>query len=198
MELPPGPGVWSLAGLAALFTAGSPTDRECVTATPFAILLRYIGNPIVSAILRSALHPILSRRVMLITVVGRRTGRRYTFPVGYVSEGGTLDVLVADRELKRWWRNLEGGAAVELVLRGRIIRASAEAVTFDGDPRAFTVALRNYTARNRREAQAVGIRDVEDVNGLRFAADVVAMVKVHLPTPRPTTGDTSASERART
>jgi F420H(2)-dependent quinone reductase len=161
-------------------------------------LQRSVGNPIVTAILRSPLHQLLSRRVVLITVVGRRTGRRYIIPVGYVRQDGTLDVLVADRDLKVWWRNLVGGAPVELLLDGRIIPARAEALTFERNKRAFIVALRNYVAGNRRGAQAVGIRDVEDVPGLRFAADVVAMVRIYLPAARSAMGGTSTSDRART
>jgi F420H(2)-dependent quinone reductase len=161
-------------------------------------LQRSVGNPIVTAILRSPLHQLLSRRVVLISVVGRRTGRRYTLPVGYVSQDGTLDVLVANRDLKVWWRNLEGGAPVELLLRGRMIPAMAEALTFEWDARSFTIALRNYAAKNRRGAQAVGVRDVEDLTGLRLAADVAAMVRIYPPAARPAMGDTSTSDRART
>lgn len=169
-----------------------------VTATPSATLLRHVGNPIVSAILRSPLHRLLSRRVMLITVAGRRTGTRYTLPVAYVSQPGTLDVLIVDKDLKVWWRNLEGCAPVELLLQGRIIRARAEALTFERDPMSFIVALRNYAASNRRSAQAVGVRDVEDLRALHFTADVVAIVKIYLPAARPAVGDTSTSDRART
>ena len=57
-------------------------------------LQRYVGNPVVSAILRSPIHGMLSRRVMLLTVRGRRTGTWYTVPVGYVRQDGALDVLV--------------------------------------------------------------------------------------------------------
>lgn len=139
-------------------------------------LQRHVGNPIVTAILRSQAHGILSGGTMLLTVVGRRTGRRYTIPVGYVRQDGTLDVLVAGRDLKRWWRNLEGGAPVELLVRRRIVAGQAEALTFERDPRRFTLALRNYVAQNRSGARAVGIRDVEDLAGLRQAAGDVAMV----------------------
>jgi hypothetical protein len=152
----------------------------------------------VSAILRSPLHGLLSRRLMLITVAGRRTGRRYTLPVAYVNQPGTLDVLIADMDLKVWWRNLKGGAPVELLLQGRIIRARAEALTFDRDPRSFIVALHNYAASNRRGAQAVGVRDLEDLRALLFTADVVAIVKIYLAAARPAMGNTSTSDRART
>jgi F420H(2)-dependent quinone reductase len=167
-----------------------------MSGTPSGLLLRYVGNPIVSTILRSSLHRMLSRCVLLIMVVGRRTGRRYTMPVGYVRQDGTLDVLVANRDKKAWWRNLETPAPVELVLDGQVIRGRAEALTFAKDPRSFMGALRNYAARNRRGARAVGIRDVEDLAGLRLASDNVAMVRISLPATRPATGDTSASERA--
>jgi len=108
-----------------------------------------------------------------------------------------LDVLVTNRQMKSWWRNLEGGAPVELVLHGRAIRARAEAFTFERDARSFTFALRNYVARNPRGARAVGVRDVEDLAGLRSAAGTIAMVKVHLPGARPSTGDVAAPEWAR-
>jgi F420H(2)-dependent quinone reductase len=155
-------------------------------------LQRHVGNPIVAAILRSPVHGVLSRSVMLVTVRGRRTGTWYTVPVGYVGQDGALDVLVANRQVKTWWRNLEGGAPVELVLRGRAVPANAEALTFERDARSFTLALRNYVAKNPQRARLVRIRDVEDVAGLRLAAGNVAMVKVSLPEPA------SGSERIRT
>jgi F420H(2)-dependent quinone reductase len=161
-------------------------------------LQRYIGNPIVAAVLRSPIHPMLSRSLMLLTVRGRRTGKRYTVPVGYVSQDGALDVLVANRQMKAWWRNLEGGAPVELVLRGRSVAARAEALTFERDARSFTLALRNYVAKNRKGARAVRIRDVEDLAGLRSAAGGVAMLKVYLPATRTASGDVTAREQAGT
>lgn len=117
---------------------------------------------------------------MLLTVVGRRSGSRYTIPVGYVRQGGSLDILVAGKHVKAWWRNLQGGAPVEVLLRGRTLTGMAEALTFQHEPRRFTVALRNYIAQNPRGAWAVGIRDVEDLTGLRQAAGDVAMVSVRL------------------
>jgi hypothetical protein len=46
--------------------------------TPFAVLNR-TANPVVRAVLSSPLHPLLSHALVLITVTGRRSGRRYTF-----------------------------------------------------------------------------------------------------------------------
>ena len=64
-----------------------PVERNI----PPAFLLR-IGNPIVRAVLRSPLHRILSRHVVLLTVTGRKSGRAYTVPVGRHIENGVLTV----------------------------------------------------------------------------------------------------------
>jgi deazaflavin-dependent oxidoreductase (nitroreductase family) len=92
---------------------------ESVSHTPFAVFNR-TGNPLVSTVLRSPLHPLLSRRLALITVTGRRSGREYTFPVAYTRDGDTVTIVVGWPERKRWWRNLRGaGAEVAIRIAGR-------------------------------------------------------------------------------
>jgi deazaflavin-dependent oxidoreductase (nitroreductase family) len=86
--------------------------------TPFAVLNR-TGNVLVGVVLRSPLHPLLSRKLALITVTGRRSGREYTFPVGYSRRGDRVTIIVGWPERKVWWRNLRGdGAPVRIRVRG--------------------------------------------------------------------------------
>jgi hypothetical protein len=40
-------------------------------------------NPIICALLRSPLHRLLSEQMLLLTYAGRRSGRRFTLPLGY-------------------------------------------------------------------------------------------------------------------
>jgi hypothetical protein len=68
-------------------------------------LVRTILNPIAKVILRSPLHGVMSRRLMLITFAGRRSGKHYTTPISYVQEGHTLLLGVGGP----WWKNLRGG-----------------------------------------------------------------------------------------
>ena len=77
-----------------------------------------IGNPIMKLLLRSPLHKVASASIMLITVTGRKTGKRYTTPVNYIEdeEAGILTVLT--HKHRTWWRNLRGSAPVSVVLRG--------------------------------------------------------------------------------
>jgi hypothetical protein len=79
-----------------------------------------VMNPIMKALLRSPLHGLLSGSLMLITTVGRKTGKPYTFPIGY---------FVWDRDelmsfsSARWWTNVRDGTPVTLLLKGRRVRA---------------------------------------------------------------------------
>ena len=46
--------------------------------------MQNLYNPIVAGILRSPLHGVMSKSVMLLTYRGRRSGRIFTTPISYV------------------------------------------------------------------------------------------------------------------
>ena len=98
-------------------------------------------NPLVRWLLRSPLHRLASRRIALITYTGRRSGHRYTIPVGYEMAGVDVTIPVGSADRKLWWRSLTGtGAIVELVLRGQ--RRTGHAIaTRAGDHAFVRVAL---------------------------------------------------------
>ena len=75
-------------------------------------------NRLVDVVLRSHFHWLLSRGLTLITVTGRRTGRRYTIPVGYLETSDGVVVLVGDAPSKTWWRNYLDPGPIEVRLRG--------------------------------------------------------------------------------
>jgi deazaflavin-dependent oxidoreductase (nitroreductase family) len=94
-------------------------------------------NPLVTWLLRSPLHRLMSGSTVLITVTGRKTGRPYTLPISYHQSGHTLTLLT--RRGKTWWRNLQGGAPVRLWLRGQEVSASAEVVELSAAARLAAV-----------------------------------------------------------
>ena len=100
--------------------------------TRFAVFNRVV-NPFVRAVLSSRLHRLLSRGLALITVTGRRSGRQYTFPVGYHQDADRVIVSVGWPERKRWWRNLRHGGRVEMRIRGKRRAGHAQA---HGDERS--------------------------------------------------------------
>src|SRR5689334_16989016 len=82
------------------------------------------GNDFVTFFLRTPLRVFLGN-TLLITVTGCKTGKQYSTPVGFYTDGEDLWVLT-NRD-RTWWRNVKGGAEVSLLLKGRTVRARAEA-----------------------------------------------------------------------
>ena len=120
-------------------------------------------NGIMIWLLRSPLHSTVSRSVMALTYTGRKSGRHYTVPVTYVSNGDRL--FITSTPARTWWRNLRGGAEVVLRLRGRQVAARAEVI--EGE--AVAPAL---TAYFRGAPQMARYFDVKMENGEPDAADV--------------------------
>lgn len=89
-------------------------------------LLNQIGNPVISFLLRSPLHGLLSRNMLLITVTGRKSGKSYTTPVGYVRVGDEF-VIVSSPD-RSWWKNLRGGAPVSVRVQGRRLIGTGRAI----------------------------------------------------------------------
>jgi deazaflavin-dependent oxidoreductase (nitroreductase family) len=122
------------------------------------------GNDFMAWVLRSPFHGMLSNGMMLITITGRKTGKTYTTPVGYYEEGGYLWVITS-RE-RTWWRNLQGGAKVGLLLRRRPVHGSAET---ELDEKSVETRMVEYLRRVPQAAKPMNIRmenkkpNVEDI-----------------------------------
>lgn len=86
-------------------------------------------NPMVSWLLRSPLHNVMSNSTLLITYTGRKSGRAYTTPVNFVRDGETL-LVVSPRD-RIWWRNLRGDAPVTVRVAGRDLRGVGR--VFEGE-----------------------------------------------------------------
>lgn len=84
-----------------------------------------LANRVVRTILRT---PLLCRaagaRLLVVYVVGRKSGRRYTVPVAYLSHEGAL--LVGSPF--GWIRNLRTGESVEIRLKGKRVPADVVVV----------------------------------------------------------------------
>jgi hypothetical protein len=110
-----------------------PPQARIRSSVPSIRVLHAI-NPIVAALLRTPLHGLLSSQLILLTYTGRKTGKRYTIPVGYARDGEALVVFSS----RPWRRNLHGGAPVEVLLQGR--RYSGTAVPIE-DPEEVTAEV---------------------------------------------------------
>ncbi len=73
-----------------------------------------MGNPLMRMLLGSPLHGVLDDSFLVLHLTGRKTGRQYDIPVGYVDMEGKLAVVT----VAGWRVNLRGGADVEVTLHG--------------------------------------------------------------------------------
>ena len=111
------------------------------------------GNDFMAWILRSPFHGMLSNGMMIISITGRKTGQKITTPVGYYMEGEYLWVITS-RE-RKWWRNLQGGATVDLVLRRKPVQGFAE---LELDEKAVEARMSEYLRHIPQAASRMGVR----------------------------------------
>lgn len=111
------------------------------------------GNDFISWVLRSPFHAILSGGMLLITVTGYKTGKKYTTPVGYYRNGEYLWILTSrDRT---WWKNLRGGAEVSLLLKRKSVTAFAET---ELDEKAVEARMYEYLRHVPQAAKPMKVR----------------------------------------
>lgn len=140
-----------------------------------------VGNFLVGGVLRSPMHRVMSRSLMLLTFQGQRTGKEYTIPVSYARFGPDELIVLAGRpEGKTWWTNVRGGLPVRVRLEGREVPGDAQLVR--GEEAVPRLAA--YLERLPRTARSLGM--AQDGQG-RYAreslislADKVPVVSVRL------------------
>jgi hypothetical protein len=107
------------------------SDPATTTRPPAQSRLQRAWDTTVRSVLRSRLHGIFSGKLLIITVVGRKTGREYVNPVGYASYEGDLLIGTA----AGWRRNLRTGEPARITFRGKEIQADWQVIT-DPEPLA--------------------------------------------------------------
>lgn len=134
-----------------------------------------IGNAMVGGVLRSPLHRVMSRSLMLLTFEGRRTGKEYTIPVAYARYGPDELVVVAGRpEGKTWWTNMRGPLPVRVRLGGRVLPGYARLVQGE----EAVSRLTTYLEKLPRAARSLEV--TPDSEG-RFSVGDVARLAGRVP-----------------
>jgi deazaflavin-dependent oxidoreductase (nitroreductase family) len=131
----------------------------------------------VAFLLSTPLHIIMGD-TMLITVTGRKTGKKYTTPVGYFRENGDLWIMTSrDRT---WWRNVRGGAQVSMRMHGRESKGYAETIL--AVP-AVTEQVCEYIRHIPLAARSLGVRLEKGIPNAEDAARIAEQrlfVKIHI------------------
>ena len=143
-----------------------------------------IANPFVHLILSSPLNGWMSNSLLLVSYQGRKSGKKFTVPVQYVQSGNYLYIIPGAAGQKIWWRNLRGGAPVEVTLRGHQLQAFAEVLTCEQDSGIIEEALKDFLERFPAATRLYSIQSQPDgtlnEEDLRQASTFVILVRVSL------------------
>jgi len=135
-------------------------------------------NKTMKLLLRSPLHGVISKYLLLITFTGRKSGKTYTTPVSYAQEDGQVTIFTH----ANWWKNQRGGAPVSLRLQGRDVQGLAE--PFAEDKQEIAEALASHLRKSPFDARYYDVTIDENGNPnleeVERAVQSVTMIRVQL------------------
>jgi hypothetical protein len=135
-------------------------------------------NRIMSGLLRSPFHFVVSRTIMLITFTGRKSGQTYTTPISYAREGSVVTAFAG----AKWSRNLAGGAPVTLRIKNKDYAGRGDAIA--DDKVAVAEGLRDFLRVVRFDARFYGVNFDDDGepnwDEVQRAAQRATMIRVQL------------------
>jgi hypothetical protein len=104
----------------------SPADKPVPNGGAQTLRLQGLVNQIARAMLRAPLLcRLVGKRLLVVSVVGRKSRRRYAVPIAYTQANETL--LVSSQFA--WIRNLHSGEPVQIRLLGKRRPADVEVLT---------------------------------------------------------------------
>lgn len=106
-----------------------------------------IVNSAMKHILRSPVHSLVSKTVLLITFTGRKSGRTFSTPVSYSQTGREVTIFTH----ASWWKNLSAGDPVTLRIQGQDLRALPLPVA--GDKPAIAAGLADHLRKVPSDAK---------------------------------------------
>jgi deazaflavin-dependent oxidoreductase (nitroreductase family) len=144
---------------------------ETPTIPPFV-------NKTMKAILRSPMHGVVSKTMLLISFTGRKSGKTYTTPVDYSQDGDQVTIFTH----ASWWKNLRDEAPVTLRIRGRDLQGVAEPVA--EDKAAVAAGLSAHLRKVPSDAKYYGVTlDAQgnpNAEEVEKAAQTAVMIRVIL------------------
>jgi hypothetical protein len=115
-----------------------------------------LGNAVVSSILRSPAHRLLSRAVDLVRYRRRSTGEQVSTPTQYARIGDDLIILVGRPDSKRWWHNFRTDHDLEVLVQGRWREMTGRAIVGNDEPDAIAPLLSAYLERFPKTSRLLG------------------------------------------
>lgn len=156
----------------------APGQRAFTDTRAFRVMRTLVGlaNPLMKRVLASRFGGPIARHVLLLEFHGRRSGKPYRTPVGYVRDGDRIVIVTSPTY--RWWRNVVGGASVRVrVAEGW--RAGQARVLMPEDPAYERAVATQVAARGPGMLRGFGVA-VDDSGRIEPAARAAAPSHAHI------------------
>lgn len=135
-------------------------------------------NQAMKLVLRSPVHGMVSKSVLLITFTGRKSGKTYTTPVSYSQTGDQIYIFTH----AGWWKNLLSSAPVTLRIQGRDLQGLVEPVAEDKG--AVAAGLSQHLREVPSNARYYGVTFDDHGNPraeeVEQAAQTAVMIRIRL------------------
>ena len=125
-----------------------------------------ITNALVTGLLRSPVHRVLSGSTDIVRYVGRRSGTAYRTPTQYATSGDGIVIMAGRPESKTWWRNFRGGHDLDVLLDGTWVPMRGVARVGAENPGPTGPLLDRYLARFPGVARKLPADPVERVRSV--------------------------------
>jgi deazaflavin-dependent oxidoreductase (nitroreductase family) len=109
--------------------------------------------------------------VLLLTAVGRKTGRKHTTPVLYVRDGNRIAVVASNggrNSDPSWWKNLRHTPEAQIRIKGDELRVRAERASDEEKIRLWPILAEmypgydGYQRKTKRELPVVLLTPLND------------------------------------
>jgi deazaflavin-dependent oxidoreductase (nitroreductase family) len=135
-------------------------------------------NHAMKLVLRSPVHGMVSKTILLINFTGRKSRKTYTTPVSYSQYDNQVYIFTH----ATWWKNLRSDAPVTLCIQGREFQGLAEPVV--EDKQAIAAGLIAHLRKVPSDARYYGVTFDDHRNPkaeeIEQAVETVVMIRIQL------------------
>jgi deazaflavin-dependent oxidoreductase (nitroreductase family) len=102
-----------------------------------------------ATLLRHNLMGAMGDEIMVITVTGRKSGKQYSTPIGYLRDGESI-IALTNGGLANWYKNVLSIGRASLEIKGKPIPVCAEPIADQAERERIFEIYKRERARNFR------------------------------------------------
>ena len=151
-------------------------ETQVQTAAPQLPKMAKAAMSVQVWLLRRGLMGSLGNEIMVITVSGRKTGRQYSTPIGFLREGATIIALSRG---SNWFKNAVATGTAQIEIKKQKMNVRVEAVKDQAERDRIFALYKRERAKNFSRLFGVAVDAPEaDLKAALATRDFVKMIAV--------------------